>query len=57
MSARSFGGPTGLPTVNEEEPARCWHTAHESLIMIGIPLFAVSAVMPVLVLDKREPSA
>ena len=28
----------GLPTVNEEEPARLWHTAHESLILIGVLL-------------------
>jgi hypothetical protein len=44
----------GLPTVPEEEPMRLWHTAHESLILIGILLFAISSVMPVLVLEKRE---
>lgn len=44
----------GLPTVTEAEPMRLWHTAHESLIMIGILLLALSSVMPVLVLGKRE---
>jgi hypothetical protein len=47
----------GLPTVNEEEPARLWHTAHESLILIGILLFAVSSVLPLLTLPKRESTA
>lgn len=47
----------GIPTVPEEEPMRLWHTAHESLIMIGILLFAVSSVMPILVLERREARA
>lgn len=47
----------GLPTVNEEEPARLWHTAHESLVLIGILLFAVSSVLPLLTLPKRESTA
>jgi hypothetical protein len=47
----------GLPTVNEEEPARLWHTAHESLILIGILLFAMSSVLPLLTLPKRESTA
>jgi hypothetical protein len=38
----------GYPTVLEEEPMRLWHTAHESLILIGILLFAVSSALPVL---------
>ena len=44
----------GLPTVIEEEPMRLWHTAHESLILIGVLLFAVSSILPVLELPKRE---
>lgn len=44
----------GLPTVPEEEPMRLWHTAHESLILIGVLLLAVSAALPVLVLEARE---
>src|SRR5258706_11501192 len=47
----------GLPTVNEEEPARLWHTAHESLILIGILLLAMSSVLQFLVLPKREATA
>lgn len=47
----------GLPTVNEEEPARLWHTAHESLVLIGVLLFAVSSVLPLLRLPKRESTA
>jgi hypothetical protein len=47
----------GVPTVNEEEPARLWHTAHESLIMIGILLFGMSSVLQFLVLPKREATA
>jgi hypothetical protein len=47
----------GLPTVNEEEPARLWHTAHESLILIGVLLFAMSSVLPLLTLPKRESTA
>jgi tellurite resistance protein TehA-like permease len=48
---------SGLPTVNEEEPARLWHTAHESLVLIGVLLFAVSSVLPLLTLPKREARA
>jgi hypothetical protein len=47
----------GLPIVNEEEPARLWHTAHESLVLIGVLLFAVSSVLPLLTLPKRESTA
>jgi hypothetical protein len=47
----------GLPTVNEEEPVRLWHTAHESLILIGILLLAVSSVLPLLTLPRRESTA
>jgi hypothetical protein len=47
----------GLPTVSEEEPARLWHTAHESLILIGILLLAMSSVLQFLVLPKRESTA
>ena len=47
----------GMPTVNEEEPARLWHTAHESLILIGILLLAMSSVLQFLVLPKREATA
>ena len=47
----------GAPTVNEEEPARLWHTAHESLILIGILLFAMSSVLQLLILPKREETA
>ena len=44
----------GLPTVLEREPERLWHTAHESLILIGILLLAMSSVLPVLRLERRE---
>ncbi len=44
----------GFAVVPEEEPARLWHTAHESLILIGTLLLAISSVMPVLVLERRE---
>ncbi|MEO7963051.1 MAG: hypothetical protein ABIT38_03980 [Gemmatimonadaceae bacterium] len=44
----------GLPTVPEEEPMRLWHTAHESLILIGILMITISSVFPVLELPKRE---
>jgi hypothetical protein len=47
----------GLATVTEEEPARLWHTAHESLILIGILLFAMSSVLQMLVLPRRESTA
>jgi hypothetical protein len=40
--------------VPEEEPMRLWHTAHESLILIGVLMLAVSSVMPVLELPRRE---
>lgn len=33
---------------------RLWHTAHESLILIGVLLLGISSVLPVLVLQKRE---
>jgi hypothetical protein len=44
----------GLPSVAEPESERMWRTAHESLIMMGILLLAVSSVLPVLVLERRE---
>lgn len=44
----------GLPAVNEADTERYWHTAHEALILIGVLLFAVSAIMPHLVLGKSE---
>ncbi|MDB4875286.1 MAG: hypothetical protein JWM41_1732 [Gemmatimonadetes bacterium] len=44
----------GMPTVPEQEPMRLWHTAHESLILIGILLLAMSSVLPVLELERRE---
>lgn len=44
----------GLPAVNESDTERYWHTAHEALILIGVLLFAVSSVMPYLVLGKTE---
>ena len=44
----------GLPAVNEADAERYWHTAHEALILIGVLLFAVSSVMPYLVLGKSE---
>lgn len=44
----------GLPTVLEAEPMRLWHTAHESLILIGILLISVSSVLPLLMLEPRE---
>jgi hypothetical protein len=48
----------GLPTVVESinGAERFWHTAHEALIMIGIFILAASAVVPVLVLERREKS-
>jgi hypothetical protein len=48
----------GLPTVVESinGAERFWHTAHEALIMIGIYILAASAVVPVLVLERRENS-
>ena len=47
----------GIPTVDEEEPARLWHTARESLILIGILLLAMSSVLQFLALPKREAKA
>lgn len=44
----------GVPTVNEGDSERYWHTAHESLILIGVLMLAVSSVLPLLVLPKRE---
>ena len=47
---------SGLPTVVESinESGRYWHTAHEALIMMGIWMLAMSAVLPALVLERRE---
>jgi hypothetical protein len=50
----------GLAAVNEEgggESARLWHTAHETLITIGVLLLTISSVMPMLVLKKSEATA
>ena len=49
----------GLPTVVEtgHESMRVWHTAHEALIMLGIWLIAMSSVLPVIVLERRDASA
>jgi hypothetical protein len=47
----------GLAVVPEEEPMRLWHTAHESLIMVGILIFAVSSVVPHIRLPEREGKA
>jgi hypothetical protein len=46
----------GLPAVTESanEAGRLWHTAHEGLIMIGVLMLALSSVLPVLVLERRE---
>ena len=50
----------GLPTVSESlggETTRVWHTAHEALIMMGIWMLAMSSVIGVLVLPRREATA
>ena len=47
----------GLPTVTEEEPIRFWHTAHESIVFIGILMLAVSSVLPHIRLETREARA
>lgn len=44
----------GFPTVAESDAERYWHTAHEALILAGTLMLAVSAVLPHLVLPKRE---
>lgn len=45
----------GYPAATEADGGeRIWHTAHEGLIMIGILLFAIAAVMPLLRLERRE---
>ena len=45
----------GYPAATEGDGGeRLWHTAHEGLIMIGIMLFAISSVMPLLRLERRE---
>jgi hypothetical protein len=46
----------GLPTVAEGDAERFWRTAHESLILTGTLMLAVSSVLAVLVLPKRESS-
>jgi len=49
----------GLPTVTEVmggDAQRFWHTAHEALIMMGVWMLAMSSVVPVLVLERREAS-
>ena len=45
----------GYPAVTEGDGGeRLWHTAHEGLIMVGIMLFAITSVMPLLRLEPRE---
>ena len=46
----------GYPAVAEtgDESTRLWHTAHETLIMIGILMLVMSSVMQSLLLEKRE---
>ncbi len=45
----------GYPAATEGDGGeRLWHTAHEGLIMVGIMLFAITAVMPLLRLERRE---
>ena len=49
----------GLPTVIETAngPMRFWHTAHEALILVGVWLWAASAILPQLVLDGPKTRA
>jgi len=47
----------GLATVAEEEPARFWHTAHETTVFIGILIIAVSSALTHLRLGRRESRA
>ena len=47
----------GFATVAEEEPARFWHTAHETTVFIGILILAVSSVLTHLKLERREARA
>lgn len=45
----------GYPAATEGDGGeRLWHTAHEGLIMVGIMLFAITSVMPLLRLERRE---
>ena len=44
----------GMPAVAEAEAERFWRTAHESLIMLGTLLIAVSSALPALELERRE---
>ena len=47
----------GLPTMLEEEPIRFWHTAHETIVFMGILMLAVSSVLPHIKLEMRESRA
>jgi hypothetical protein len=47
----------GFATVAEEEPARFWHTAHETTVFIGILILAVSSALTHLKLERREARA
>src|SRR5690349_9588811 len=48
------GYPTVVESLGGEESVRLWHTAHEALIMMGVWILAMSAVLPTLVLPRRE---
>src|SRR5260221_1819711 len=47
-----IGSPTGTEVGSEAN--RLWHTAHESLIMMGVWLLTMGSVFPVLALERRE---
>jgi hypothetical protein len=49
----------GLPTVIETANGsmRFWHTAHEALILVGLWLWAASAILPQLLLDQSKTQA
>ncbi len=47
-----IGFPTGTEVGSEAN--RLWHTAHESLIMMGVWLLTMGSVFPVLALERRE---
>jgi hypothetical protein len=47
----------GVPTMLEHEPIRFWHTAHETIVFMGILMIAVSSVFPYIRLAARESRA
>ena len=49
----------GLPAVVEEaaQTSRMWQGAHSALLTLGVWLLATGAVLPLLVLEKRESAA